>query len=205
VPAHTGYSNPTGSGVGSDNYGGPQGDYAFVVAKGGGSMDWWKLANCSASGPSYDQRGPFRQSICDVNDTHADSLTYWSPRDTLAWWTDGTSNQICIGEKNFSKEDRNQVGNYKRNNHDDTTYFTCHADGAGVSGILRTFDANWKIEQRGYYESSDHGSSVFGANHTGICNFLIGDGSIRGISHTTSRDILVPLSVVDDGVSVSLP
>jgi prepilin-type N-terminal cleavage/methylation domain-containing protein len=204
-PAHTGHSNPTGSGVGAGNFGGPQGDYAFVVTRGGGSVDWWQFANCTASGPSYDQRGPFRQSICDVTGVPAASITYWNPRDTFAWWSDGTSNQICIGEKNFSNQDRNQVGNYKRNNHDDTTYFTGLDNGNGVSGMVRTFDSNWKIEQKGYYESSDHGSSVFGANHTGMCNFLIGDGSVRGVSHTTSRDVLVPLSDVNDGVSVSLP
>jgi prepilin-type processing-associated H-X9-DG protein len=71
--------------------------------------------------------------------------------------------------------------------------------------IIKNIYRNWKIEQAGYYESSDHGSSVFGANHTGVCNFLFGDGSVHGLSHTTSRNILVPLSVVDDGVSVSLP
>jgi prepilin-type N-terminal cleavage/methylation domain-containing protein len=209
APAHTGHANPTGSGVGSMNLGGPQADYAFVIVQGGGSVLWYQFSNLDGSGQQlYDQRGPFRQSVCDVDSTPAHSLTYWNPRDTFAWWADGTSNQLCIGEKNFSNTGNNQVGNYKRQNHNDTTYFTCIDAGRGLSGIARTFGTvsqPWKIEQRGYFESADDGSNVFGANHTGICNFMIGDGSVRGISHSTSHSILLPLGIVNDGASVSLP
>ena len=46
----------------------------------------------------------------------------------------------------------------------------------------------------------------FGSYHPGICIFLIGDGSVRSFSNTTSmQNVLVPLGNVADGVSVSMP
>ncbi|MGL6194904.1 MAG: H-X9-DG-CTERM domain-containing protein, partial [Thermoguttaceae bacterium] len=47
---------------------------------------------------------------------------------------------------------------------------------------------------------------AFGSWHTGVCNFALGDGSVRGISTSTPPDtVLYPLSRCDDGKSVSLP
>ncbi|MDR1141979.1 MAG: DUF1559 domain-containing protein [Planctomycetaceae bacterium] len=45
----------------------------------------------------------------------------------------------------------------------------------------------------------------FGSPHPGICNFALGDGSVRGIINTVSVDILVALTDVSDGKAVSLP
>jgi hypothetical protein len=45
----------------------------------------------------------------------------------------------------------------------------------------------------------------FGGSHAGIANFLLGDGSVRGISATTSRDLLHYLGNVNDGNAVSIP
>ena len=50
------------------------------------------------------------------------------------------------------------------------------------------------------------GSYDFGSWHPGVCNFVLGDGSVRGISNTVSkRNILAYLVCVDDGTSVALP
>jgi hypothetical protein len=46
---------------------------------------------------------------------------------------------------------------------------------------------------------------AFGSAHPGVCNFLIGDGSVRNISATTSATVLVYLAAVNDGNAVSLP
>ena len=45
----------------------------------------------------------------------------------------------------------------------------------------------------------------FGSYHPGVCNFVLGDGSVRGVSVTTSEKILKAFAMVDDGDSVSLP
>jgi hypothetical protein len=45
----------------------------------------------------------------------------------------------------------------------------------------------------------------FGSNHTGVCNFLIGDGSVHPFATTVSmRDVLVPLGNVAHGGSISI-
>ncbi|MDR3110200.1 MAG: DUF1559 domain-containing protein, partial [Planctomycetaceae bacterium] len=46
----------------------------------------------------------------------------------------------------------------------------------------------------------------FGSCHSGVCNFLMGDGAVRAVSTTTSMvNILCPLTNVADGQSVSIP
>jgi prepilin-type N-terminal cleavage/methylation domain-containing protein len=50
-----------------------------------------------------------------------------------------------------------------------------------------------------------HRYSAFGGIHNGVCNFLIGDGSIHGIPASINPGILAALGTVDDGVPASLP
>jgi len=45
----------------------------------------------------------------------------------------------------------------------------------------------------------------FGSSHPGVCNFLVGDGAVRGISVTTDPNLLIHLGVVNDGRAVALP
>ena len=58
------------------------------------------------------------------------------------------------------------------------------------------------IEEAGL---ADDGVSYFGSPHTGVCNFLVGDGSVHGISATASADLLRNLTSVRDGKAVSIP
>jgi hypothetical protein len=46
---------------------------------------------------------------------------------------------------------------------------------------------------------------AFGSYHPGICQFVLGDGSIRGANVTTALNVLRALAVVDDGQTVTLP
>jgi hypothetical protein len=45
----------------------------------------------------------------------------------------------------------------------------------------------------------------FGGIHPGICQFAMGDGSVRSISNSVNQQLLVWLTHVSDGNSVSLP
>jgi hypothetical protein len=54
-------------------------------------------------------------------------------------------------------------------------------------------------------DGQDGTSTSFGSWHLGICQFVIGDGSVKSISVTTSSRILKALGRVNDGESVDVP
>ncbi|MDR1289896.1 MAG: DUF1559 domain-containing protein [Planctomycetaceae bacterium] len=184
---------------GTWEYGGPQHDYALVLRRDNGdTINWWQYANTNASSHS----SPFRIAISDYNDTG--NPTTWSTRDTFAWWSDGTTNQLLIGEKHFPTTWK--IGRCDDNHQGDCSYLFACPNGNGVVTTARTFDDN-RFIARGQEQTGllDNGISYFGSPHTSTCNFLIGDGSVRNIAVTTSGDLLRALSSVRDGKAVALP
>jgi hypothetical protein len=186
---------------------GPQHDYAFVIRQDttlGDATPWYRFANV-ANHSSHSS--PFRQAVTDLSTNagnHASPITTWSPRDKFDWLSDGTTNQLCIGEKHFTKI--RQPGWYNGTSHSDTSYFTAKADGNPVASVCRTFDGSFNFIAKEWENiTADDGTSNFGSWHAGICNFLIGDASVRGVSNTTSGSVLQALSCVRDGQPVSLP
>jgi type II secretory pathway pseudopilin PulG len=186
---------------------GPQHDYAFVGRRDtscGDTVEWWQYANTDA----YNLSSPFRIAISDFREgpgvQGGGLVTTWSARDTMAWWSDGTSNQLLIGEKHFRESW--PIGKCDNTHEGDCSYLTAQPDGDGVVCTTRTFDDN-RLIARGQEESglADNGGSYFGSPHTGTCNFLIGDGSVRSISAVTSGDLLRALSGTREGKAVALP
>lgn len=204
--------NPSAASMGghAQYWHGPQIDFAFVSSAvndaDGGS--YWHLFATTIETGGYDgysrHRCPFRQSRSNWvnNDT---IVTEWGPRDTLAWLKDGTSNQFMFGEKyvNFNSE-----GDAKFQTcdwiGDDCSYLSSGPGGTSVTSIARTFDPGW-ASGIALPSQTIQAAHHFGTNHPGVCNFLIGDGSVTGVSATTSREILYALGCVNDGVAVALP
>ncbi len=54
-------------------------------------------------------------------------------------------------------------------------------------------------------DNSLNGSYDFGSSHPGVCNFLIGDGSVRAVPTSTPKVFLARLVHVSDGLSATLP
>jgi prepilin-type N-terminal cleavage/methylation domain-containing protein len=196
-------------------------DFRTVLASG--------MANNTYLHSNFPQwRGPFRVSLCTFRngvtgsaDSDYSNLTNWEPRDTFAWWQDGTTNQLLIGEKfiptyAFESDNTDYFGwdtgyhfswpsthicSYSRLILEDYTY--CIVDspanafyqsgGTGPNNTKKISDV-WGSQ-----------GLPFGSSHLGICNFLIGDGSVRGVSPTTSKHILQCLADVQDGETVKLP
>src|SRR5439155_9687070 len=92
--------------------------------------------------------------------------------------TDGLSNTVFVGEKHVQ---RGQIGNVKGDrtiwNGDSIDVFARVA-GPG-KGIVA--DLNTATNQR------------FGSYHPGVCQFLLGDGSVRGLKVTTRGSFLALL------------
>jgi hypothetical protein len=138
-------------------------------------------------------------------------------RVSLAAITDGLSNQIFIGEKHIPV---GRLGVCSPNgwNAGDCSYLVnvgwsalspmrYFRTGFREAPIARPNDYN---EDDPYVITNPTLSSPerlgFGSWHPGICQFLIGDGSVHSLSITTPvSNILQPLSFMDDGEPVNLP
>jgi hypothetical protein len=183
---------------------GPRGDYCPVLCMhqetGTGSC-YWQIGNTGQI--PYDC-GPFRQAVSINGDGNT-----WSPRDPMAWWSDGTSNQILFAEKHIRPEligkcsdTGDERGDCSILNFGENRRFPSmrlfYARSAGT-GTLTTVRQN-------FARTNDTGMNAFGSSHPGICNCLFGDGSTTSVSITTpANPIMEAFSRVNDGVTVSLP
>ena len=141
------------------------------------------------------------------------------PRDTFAWFVDGSSNQFLVGEKHIpisvlGQCGRGTLGWDRRETYSgDCSYLSLGVWGINSSG--RSF-MTWEGEKtlaRGpnAFISSAAADYVpthhynFGSHHPGIVNFLIGDGSARTVSTGTSHHVLRAYAQVNSRQAVSLP
>ena len=197
---------------------GPVGDYAIVAIKAPGTNNdtsWWTM---HVADPTFSQAcGPFRGAI-QGSSAEPWATDDWTCRDTMSWWQDGTSNQFLTGEKHIPKNRLGQCSHADTGgacaNAADCSYLV-GGSGWDAGGMGRSFyggDPGTKlpIASQGdkIYELDNRGPLWhygFGSSHPGVCQFTIGDGAVRGVSVTTSIDILISLATVNDGNSVSLP
>ena len=201
---------------------GPQGDYVFAVSyistgtdgEPGAGTRWW---NWITADTEYN-RGPFRMALYERSDGDGNN---WMPRDSMAWWTDGTSNQIIFGEK-FIYADAVGVCNghsartaggtaadqscdemadcsiltlrtYRSASVSRCVYrLDTHARGTGDAyTLIRSPGEKGGTGQESGYGSITRGS--FGSNHPGVCHFLIGDGSVRVFPRSVPNSASAPI------------
>ena len=67
--------------------------------------------------------------------------------------------------------------------------------------IMRSTDPTWPYN----YGGAAWVYSYFGSPHVGICNFVLGDGSVQSLSSSTATNIFGCLGTVSDGNSVAIP
>jgi hypothetical protein len=204
---------------------GPRSDYAAVIAKEVEAFwGWYSIITWTFE--TY--KGPLRIANCTFEGSHFAGvatgagefdylcLTRWEPRDTMAWWQDGSSNQIVFGEKNIPAFALNS--NRKIHKNWDGGYFGAYGLSA-PSNVGRLICTDRVVFARGPDDSripldadttsglptGVNGNYGFGSYHGDIVNFLLGDGSIHPISITTQQTIMYYLGCVDDGNVVSIP
>jgi prepilin-type N-terminal cleavage/methylation domain-containing protein len=193
---------------------GPLGDYAAVICRNHTNTEWWQyIYDPVTHAPNIN--GPFRIA----NITISYDIKSWEPRDTMAWWQDGTSNQVIVGEKHVplgkagGTEPANRSGESSYlcfgggwSSMGGTRPIVCWRDTSGVDYVapLRRPQEFDNVTSDVIFQDSNRALS-FGSWHAGICNFLLGDGSVRSISVTTSTEILGAIAIVNDGKSVTIP
>ena len=154
-------------------------------------------------------------------------VTGWKPRDDFARMADGTSNQLLIGEKFIPNWALNGEPSTK-NRSTGAALATAYSEWGGgyqlaygnYAGFNAASNAGRPISRGsvmfgrnddvpdGYQMSHPNDSTHnygFGSSHPEICNFLLGDGSVRSIAVSTTVDLLHQLSDVMDGTPVELP
>jgi prepilin-type N-terminal cleavage/methylation domain-containing protein len=168
-----------------------------------------------ADGDAYSQLG--RQP------TWGDFITHWAWRDTIEWWADGTSNQLCFGEKHIPSWTHSSTSNLS-SYWDGAWYFTYGPTDAEMSWSNITcwnparpvwntpyLLARSPKEPRTELVSNQPNFSnymsgcMFGSSHPGVVNFLVGDGTVHSISVDTLPALVIHLTVVNDGNVVTLP
>jgi type II secretory pathway pseudopilin PulG len=213
---------------------GPTSDYVSVTANGQGT-GWATTGNnsigiglCPWDAIRFDGtmgqsgsfcHGPFRAALITPDWTSHSSyssgatpkfgITSWTGRSDMALWADGTSNQIIFGEKKIPTGKINACS--LADGHWDCSYL---ASAVNVnSTLVRSFDSGNGSNPYGVagyipigLPTDGTSTANFGSWHSGICNFVLGDGSVRAISVTTPAEtILYHLARVDDGVATTLP
>lgn len=205
---------------------GPQGDYGYVVSvrySETSHLGWWNHGNDSRYGDFSLVASPFQVANSASGQWRDGSMTL---KVSFGSITDGLSNQLFIGEKHIPLGrvglcDSTETGGGARNqpNSGDCSYLMTGVWKSPSSGrnISSYDDANGSppnsplqhpIARSGDFRDDEDNpirTYGFGSYHTGVCPFLLGDGSVQAISDTTAFSILEALSMMSDGKAVSLP
>jgi len=209
----------------TDDYPGPQGDYGYVVSTRYGNpnaarlapdspLPWWMHCWSYNAGFNARMASPFQIAAPTGGDYGNDAgMTL---KCTFASVTDGLSNQLFIGEKHIPL---GGVGKCSPWDSWDCSYlyhgatWNSPSSSRVISGNAEDWDdPPWALIQAALSRSgdwNDHGNPIqnygFGSYHTGVCPFVLGDGSVHTISSTIQFSVLEALSIMNDGVAVSLP
>ncbi|MDR1486121.1 MAG: DUF1559 domain-containing protein [Planctomycetaceae bacterium] len=217
--------------AGNGHYPGPVSDYCAVLTWIGGEnghpsateiadmscVDWAHQWQCGNWDVSDQTEGRMSGNFSPMR--IAQQNAEYSARDTLAWWADGTSNQLVMGEKHLTPAKIGKCGDSTKEMGECTALtLTAHGTYGGRFGYglyrLIQGDSSCRLargasDNMGNVMGGDGHENAFGSWHSGICNFLIGDGSVRSISNTivvfTGDKILLKLAVVNDGNVATLP
>ena len=171
--------------------------YAFEIPAGGiGTLDGVPNTDFVSLYVSA-SRSPFRFAK-HIQGWGEHDMGLWQPRDTMAWWSDGGSNQIIVGEKYMTPD---QMYEWES---DSTWLLGYHITCAGT---IRGFHANYPLGRSpNETVACTRPHLRFGSWHPVVCNFAMGDGSVHSVgTNVDSMRILDPLVNVNDGEQVRLP
>jgi hypothetical protein len=177
---------------------------------------WWEWGANTDSNHEYKTHtslycGPLRPGV--VNGSA------WEVRETFAYWQDGTSNQFVLGENHIPS---NRLGFYGNNRPyaGDNQWIIVNGNGSKVSlarGGTTSYSFKPIARNSAEYSEDNYGPGLgdawtnrdqcyqFGSYHPGICQFLLGDGSVRAVPVTCPTGTIDALVRVNDGNMVTLP
>lgn len=196
---------------------GPCADYACVVVRQDTKDPLHTYFRAKDNGEIRMQAGALRAPLVSATEdekwsknTVAEEIKYsnFKPRDTFATISDGTSNTIMLGEKHIPPESIGKCADGALEEKMDCSFLWAGDEGStrrdtSVARAIRSSVGGGTNIARDITTTASTG--IFGSYHPGVCNFVIGDASVRPFPTTTSYSILYALANVSDGESVSLP
>ena len=176
---------------------GPFSDYAPAIYTAYNAPDctnfqWVAKNDYAVNGKNF---SPFRQARL----TKEGDPRSWAPRDKMSYWKDGTSNQILIGEKHIPIS---VLGTDTTAYRHDQNYLAATDSNARDWAIGRAVCEQYPLASP---RDTANPQRYFGSWHGGVCNFLMGDGSVRAISVTAPGKLVGSFVHVSDGSTEALP
>jgi prepilin-type N-terminal cleavage/methylation domain-containing protein len=187
---------------------GPFTDYAVVInwrSNTGGNI-WYQFHAHSPKERIEFHDGPLRTALLqNLRDPNR-----WEIRDDMSRWADGSSNQLVVGEKHIPIPEIGLCG------HESTTPSPGYARGhcsylvtgnqrvPGAFAVAYNAGTGYEIGLSDFLPGYGY-NNHFGSLHPGVCNFVMGDGSVHSMAVTTPTSTIVALSNVNDGKTVKFP
>ncbi len=211
---------------------GPRADYVPVCAKPREDY-WYQYTYYAARLNEY--TGPFRLPIISFeagydgsNESHRNQIVSWNPRNSMGLWTDGSSNQLIFGEKFIPYHALNSEA-YFSHVAWDGSYLMVAIDSSGWNNGARLIhNESSKLpllatspKALSDYSGSDAAALIrmpndggttgtwgrlgFGGDHPAVCQFALGDGSVRALPVTLDYSLMYRLADVQDGEPANIP
>jgi prepilin-type N-terminal cleavage/methylation domain-containing protein/prepilin-type processing-associated H-X9-DG protein len=198
-----------------NNHGYPVHDYAIVMS-GGDNWQFWNNPNGQTQALRVAKVAGDTNLLSIPNGGTpaapfpvAQPNQGWKPRDNFSWINDGTSNTAVVGEKHITQNYLNKCcrNDHGPNGRDGYPYWN-RGNGPPyygeywVAGAVSLGLARSPLTGENLVVSS---APALGSWHPGTCNFLMADGSVRGIDVSIAPATLVNLGRVNDGATIELP
>jgi len=203
-------TNGEGRAFAGTTYTGPTGFSDYAVSGGSTNLSYQSTSDAPFSraiNPA--SKNPPGLNYCNPNQVDPYENGPMPPATTVPTWTtwvhpkkfsdvtDGLSNTVFIGEK-FAKPGSNGGVVFNGDNQSQYIRFLGHSGTQDPTTLRWTTEYGLITDQA--YSAADWNQRFAATHHTGLGQFVFGDGSVRAVKANTDLEILYRLASIRDGL-----